>query len=202
MTMVMKRLTREESRQQTRERLLDAGRSAFVRLGFGGASIDVISAEAGYSKGAFYSNFDSKEALFLDLLGRHMATEAVQLQALLDQDDVLVPLGDWLHTLNRDADWALLAMELQLHAHRSPKFAAEYDRLNEEHAGRLGALLSALFARSGKRMPCLPDQLGRALMALAHGMVLQRQPTNGRPDPAGAMIKLVLESLLSASPPS
>jgi AcrR family transcriptional regulator len=65
---VKRRLTRAERQAQTRQELLDAAARVFVKRGFTGSSIEEISAEAGYSRGAFYSNFNSKEELFVELL--------------------------------------------------------------------------------------------------------------------------------------
>jgi AcrR family transcriptional regulator len=62
------RLTRAERQEQTRRELLDAAARVFVRRGFQGSTVEEISAEAGYSRGAFYSNFASKEDLFVELL--------------------------------------------------------------------------------------------------------------------------------------
>ncbi|MGD1058555.1 MAG: helix-turn-helix domain-containing protein, partial [Solirubrobacteraceae bacterium] len=59
------RMTREQTRANTRERLLVAARSVFARSGFHGASVDEIASEAGFSTGALYSNFGGKEDLFL-----------------------------------------------------------------------------------------------------------------------------------------
>src|SRR5437870_1986373 len=94
------RLNREQSQAQTRERLLQAGRKLFVQNGFGGASIREIAEEAGYSQGAFYSNFADKDAILLELLRRHMETEATQLAAVfttaeLSGDEVLAALDAW-----------------------------------------------------------------------------------------------------------
>ena len=95
-----KRLTREESQQQTREQLLETARQLFVAGGYGGTSIRDIASQAGYSQGAFYSNFASKEALLLQLLQRHMEAEATQLTALAQSDidtpeRVLTALEAW-----------------------------------------------------------------------------------------------------------
>jgi AcrR family transcriptional regulator len=65
---VRKRLTRAEKRAQTREALLAAGERVFAREGFQGASVEKITADAGFSRGAFYSNFSSKEELFAEVL--------------------------------------------------------------------------------------------------------------------------------------
>ncbi|MGF6780147.1 TetR family transcriptional regulator [Paraburkholderia sp. GAS334] len=64
----MPRLTREESRALTRQKLFAAAAKVFARDGFGAASIDRIVDEAGFTKGAFYSNFASKEDIFLQLV--------------------------------------------------------------------------------------------------------------------------------------
>ena len=64
----LKRLTRAERQRQTRRALLDAAARVFVRRGFQASSVEEISAEAGYTRGAFYSNFESKEQLFIELL--------------------------------------------------------------------------------------------------------------------------------------
>src|ERR1700728_4807301 len=60
-----KRLTREESRAQTRAKLIAVGRTHFLHYGLGGAVAEKIAEDAGYSRGALYANFDGKEDLFL-----------------------------------------------------------------------------------------------------------------------------------------
>ncbi|RVT40335.1 TetR/AcrR family transcriptional regulator [Sphingobium algorifonticola] len=177
----------------------------FAQDGYGGASVDTIAAAAGYSKGAFYGNFDSKEAIFLEVLERHMAAEAAQLSRLVDAGrtvgDILDSVDAWLDSMNADADWALLAMELQLQARRSPGFAVQHDALYARHRQRLGGLITRLFSMSGKRLPVPAEELAAAMMALAHGLVLQRTQYVDGSDPAGPLIKTVLRSLLAAGSP-
>src|SRR3954466_1955281 len=62
------RITRSERRAQTRAALLDAAARVFVERGFAGTSVEAIAADAGYTRGAFYSNFATKEELFVALL--------------------------------------------------------------------------------------------------------------------------------------
>ena len=66
----MARMSRQESRDLTRLRLREAARAEFSRYGVAGASIDRITEEAGYSRGAFYSNYGSKLDLALELPNR------------------------------------------------------------------------------------------------------------------------------------
>ena len=60
--------TRAQRQQETRAALLEAARAVFARDGFHGASLDTIATEAGFSKGAVYSNFASKGDLFLAVM--------------------------------------------------------------------------------------------------------------------------------------
>lgn len=71
---VNRRLTRAERQEQTRQALLDAAARVFVRRGLQGSSVEEITAEAGYTRGAFYSNFSSKEELFVELLHQRVYT--------------------------------------------------------------------------------------------------------------------------------
>ena len=66
-----KRLTRQESKEATRARLVEAAEQLFIRKGFDDTSVDEISETAGYSRGAFYSNFDDKDQVFLAVINRH-----------------------------------------------------------------------------------------------------------------------------------
>src|SRR5512132_961178 len=63
-----KRLTRKEKQAETRQRLLSAAERVFLRRGLQGSSVEEIAAEAGYTRGAFYSNFKGKDELFVELL--------------------------------------------------------------------------------------------------------------------------------------
>jgi len=64
----MVRLTREASQARTRAKLIDAARTVIAEHGYAGASVETIAEAAGFSKGAVYSNFASKEALVLALV--------------------------------------------------------------------------------------------------------------------------------------
>ncbi|EHP40938.1 TetR family transcriptional regulator [Cupriavidus basilensis OR16] len=197
-----KRLSREQSQAQTRERLLEAARSLFVQRGFGGTSIRDIAEEAGYSQGAFYSNFLDKEALLLDLLRGHMEAEARQLATVFDTAEragaeVLAGLDAWAAALHADADWAMLSIELQMHANRSPTFAGAYRAVWDTHRSELGRLIERLFRHLGRVPPAEPEELAASFMALAHGLALQRGTTSA--DPTGRMLMLFLRGLLASA---
>ncbi|WPG39289.1 TetR/AcrR family transcriptional regulator [Variovorax sp. EBFNA2] len=196
------RLTREESRAQTRERLIETAQQLFVSNGYGGASIRDIADKAGYSQGAFYSNFSSKEDVLLELLRRHMEAEALQLfKAMGDErqapEQMLAELEAWASTLNHDADWCMLSIELQLHANRSQSFAQEYKKVWDRHRSEIGGVIGQLFDKLGRMLPAPPEELAAAFMALSHGLALQRMST--RPDPSGRLIMVFLRGLIASA---
>ena len=93
-----------------------------------------IAREAGYTQGAFYSNFQSKEDLLLDLLRQHKAQEAERITgsvATAGQDfgKAFEALEHWARDFGMDASQALLATELQLLAARNPEFGRAYAAL-------------------------------------------------------------------------
>ncbi|SAK58080.1 TetR/AcrR family transcriptional regulator [Caballeronia ptereochthonis] len=83
--MKQERLTRAQRKKQTRERLLDAAERMFVRKGFAATSVDDISDEAGYTRGAFYFNFDSKAEVLIELLQREGERTYSAIQAILKE---------------------------------------------------------------------------------------------------------------------
>jgi AcrR family transcriptional regulator len=182
----------------TRERLLAAAERVIDRHGFGGASIDLISAEAGYSKGAIYSNFESKEAIFLELLRLYMERDIGELERLvsLDLDQFSGAVTGWLENIHAKSNWPLLATELQLHARRSPAFAERYYVLQDQQIGTLARILECYFAAISMPLPMDARDLARALTALANGVCLQRPPNQpGAPSPAGPVIDSLLKLL-------
>lgn len=196
------RLSRAESQAATRERLLAAARTEVVRQGFAGASVRDIAEAAGFSQGAFYSNFASKEDLLLALLAQHMDEEADRLGAVIDiaegqGQDVMAGLDAWAAELNSDVDWSMLGLELQLHANRSASFAESYRAVRAKHRQRLGDLVGRFFAAMGLEPPAPTHQLASAFMAMAHGLALERD--HDAEAPAGRLILTFLKGLMASA---
>lgn len=193
------RISRAESHAQTREQLLLAARQVFAKHGYGGASIERIAAEAGYSKGAIYSNFDSKEAIMMALLERYADEEIADFRRImkLDAAALKTQLGDRLDSLNTDLDWDVMTMELQLHARRNPAFAQRFfaheARLTEFHAG----ILAERFAQDGKVPPIDPLTMSLALRTLACSLNLKLPPGQTRAtNEAGKIVHQFLNLML------
>jgi AcrR family transcriptional regulator len=108
-SVLKQRLTRAERQAQTRQDLLDAAARVFVKRGFTGSSVEEISAEAGYTRGAFYSNFRSKNELFVELLHDRVYagyTEMTQ-EGLQDHPPTLRETGERLAAMqaNPEGRW-------------------------------------------------------------------------------------------------
>lgn len=194
------RLSRQARQVQTREALLVTARRLFIENGYGGTSIRDIAEQAGYSQGAFYSNFDSKETLLLCLLREHMQAEAKQLDVLLapaqrSLETILDDLQDWAGTLDRDVNWSMLSVELQLHAQRCDTFASAYRAIWQQHSQTLAQLIERMFAQRGIRPPAANEAIASALMALVHGLALQRAATGTAA--TGQMVVVFLRGLLA-----
>ena len=178
--MTRRRLTRAEQQEQTRGALLDAAARVFLERGFAGTSVEAITSEAGYSRGAFYSNFESKEQLFAELLQqrvyeryRAMAKEAGaprgERPSLRDVGQQLAVIqgageGHWLFRL-----W----LELLAHAGRDERFreiAGAFWRANRAASAEA---IAAAFAEQGSSPPVAPDHLASAMIALDIGLAIQ-----------------------------
>jgi AcrR family transcriptional regulator len=173
----MARLTRSESRQKTRERLLDAAKEAFTREGYAGASVDVIAEGAGFSKGAFYSNFESKEAIFLELLEQHMAEEVAISSGFLPEDasaeEAIESIAERYASDPVDLKWCLLSIEFALHATRSPSFAKRRAELFARHYAEIADVIRAVAAKARKEVP-EPEKAAAVFVALRQGVALER----------------------------
>ena len=120
----MIRLTREQRRQQTRARLLDAAGQVFARRGFHAATVDEVADAAGYTKGAVYSNFTSKDELFLALLDQRLAAQLQQVEALYaieSSEELLAAMrGRTEQEFAAARDFGVLMVEFSLYAMRDP----------------------------------------------------------------------------------
>jgi AcrR family transcriptional regulator len=177
--MATTRLTREQSKALTRERLLNAARTVFARRGFHGASVEEIAAEAGYSTGALYSNFDGKEALFLELLDREIDEHAREIEEAVRERTSIAERARggadrWMAMIEREPELQLLFMEFWAYAGRDPKVrrrvAASFARARQ--------VLTRLIADGARDFELeleLPaEQLAIAIDALADGIALQK----------------------------
>ncbi len=197
------RLNRGESRERTRCSLLDAARRLVTRGGFDATSISDIAEAAGFTKGAFFSNFDSKEALLLELLRSHKAEHVEAMRCLLIEAEGRTDdpsSSRYLQRLEDNSHWILLDVELQVQASRSPTFAASYASMNQTARRAIGAVLAEVFACNGRQIQGAPEEVAGLLMALVNGLALASAAAADRP-PFHGQLKTVVDMLLAAAPP-
>jgi AcrR family transcriptional regulator len=192
---VAERLRQREKRTQTRERIVRAAETVFARRGYHGASVDEIAEEAGYSKGALYYNFATKEELFLALLDQHLESRVALIRSVaLTGRDGAEQLAEGarrtLASLSRDRDWSLLFFEFAAHAARDERFRRRFvERLEPARQ----ALVEALEAMTKP----LPDPLAISTAHLALGInaLIDGIAMNRLLDPAGTPAELLAELL-------
>lgn len=173
------RLTREQSKANTRERLLAAARSAFAESGFHGASVEEIATRAGFSTGALYSNFDGKEDLFLVLMEREIEEHAREISAAVAERPSVSERATggarrWMTMIEREPELLLLFMEFWAYGVREPAVRPKV----AERFAQVRRLLTKLIedgAREFELELALPaEQLAIAVDALADGIARQK----------------------------
>ncbi len=165
----MTRLTRTERAALTRRGLLDAAERRFFLDGYHGTSLDDIAEQAGYTKGAVYSAYQSKAGLFLALLDEVIDRRLEDMRRVLERhetgEEKLAALARQPID-ERDASFSLLAIEFLVHAARDPTLLADF----AERYRRLRASLASLGPPGGLG----PERWALVTIALSNGLALER----------------------------
>lgn len=171
-----RRLTREERRARTREDLLQAAAEVFGKRGYHGASLDEVAEAAGYTKGAVYSNFGSKEELFLEVADRRVASLVNMLLEVFREakpNEILLNLFETAHNFANADNFILLDMEFRLYARRHPEAREKLATRDSAMLQGLGDLLDQHFKSTGVKPALPPLDIARAVWGLADGLSLQ-----------------------------
>ncbi|HKS43554.1 MAG TPA: TetR/AcrR family transcriptional regulator [Amycolatopsis sp.] len=198
----MPRLTRAESQAHTRDRLIATATELFLRDGYSGTSLGKVAQAAGYSKGAVYSNFRSKDELCLAVLDRiraeRDATMAESLSTAEGPEDLLRAFSAWWERVTSDETWMMLEIEYLTHARRDPKLRHQMAVRNAEVRRSITQLLTSCLDRCGLGLPVPPEVVGIALYGMSIGLGLLRS-VDGDLD-LGAL-PAVLQTLVTAGGP-
>lgn len=164
-----KRLTRDQAREQTRVRLLDAATLSIARKGLAATSVEDIAAQAGYTRGAFYSNFSNKSDLFFELL-RHDHQDTMKswrklLNSASFSEDPRKQLASLFAQCYRDENHYLIWTEARLHAIRDAKFRQRVNVLYLEKHDVIVQVVERLCQNANVKRPSAPA--GYALSATA-----------------------------------
>ncbi|MFJ9846155.1 TetR/AcrR family transcriptional regulator [Kitasatospora sp. NPDC101155] len=189
-------------RPRTRAALLQAALETFAEYGFRAAAIEQICERAGYTRGAFYSNFSSKEELFLALFDAHserVVRRMTELVDSIDTEDLTVQaLVDVLCEIEpAERDWYLVTTEFTLHAIRDRQAAWVLAQHDARLRAQLARALTDHLARAGRTLTVDADELARLLIAIREGGLAQSYV---EPDqlPPGRLERRFLEPLLTA----
>jgi AcrR family transcriptional regulator len=174
----MSRLTRAETQAQTRDHLIAAARPLFLREGYFATSLEKVADEAGYSKGAVYSNFASKDELCLIVLDQIRVERALEIAtaaaAGTTLDERLDALQSWADRVLGDEGWSILEIEFATQVRRNPALREQVSQSAAAIRLQLAAVLRAFAAELDHPLPLAADELATALLSLGIGLGLQR----------------------------
>ena len=201
------RPTRMQRSEQTRAALLRSASRLICELGMHGASIDRIADDAGYTKGAFYAHFASKEDLFLTMLDEHFATELVRLDAVLSgtgdpAEEARSAAEDFLEHIDADPEWRRLYQEFATHAARNEAFRIEFAARQRSLRERMAAVFTRWASDLGVTPPVPPQDVAAMTFFMADGFLLD-QLIDPELDPAlyGKMFEVFMHGLMSMTDP-
>jgi AcrR family transcriptional regulator len=167
----------QEKTDITRSRFLQAAEKIFARDGFEAAKLEEIAAEAGYTRGAFYANFDTKEDLFLALLEREISTRIANLRkhvsSYASRSAQLNALRNFWLDMCLDRRWSLLALEFKLFAVRHPEVKARLIAMHRRLVSSGVELLQQIMDGLGRKLPVSAHAVGIAFFVLSSGLTME-----------------------------
>ena len=175
--MPVERLTPERRRQLTREALVAAAAEVFTAKGFHAASLDEIADAAGFTRGAIYSNFGSKEELLFAVYDRLDDLTLAGMADAMDERGGGDPVGDataaaqvWSRLLGRSQDVIALSLELRLYALRNPEARERLVKLEQQATDKLASFIEDTFARQGMQLRTPAKELAELGRAGVNGL--------------------------------
>jgi AcrR family transcriptional regulator len=200
---------RSPRREATRQRILDAAREEFAERGVIGGSVEDICERAGFTRGAFYSNFTDKDDVLDALVERehtrlleHLDATFVEVDREMEEADsleaVLAGMVDRiLRSIPVDRQLSLIQTELEIFAIRRPDHARRFLETNNRFRERIGSLIDEAMRRYGRELLVDPSVITDAIVAIADRSVRRALLAGGDADP-DAMASEVLPGLLLA----
>jgi AcrR family transcriptional regulator len=168
--------TQAERAAESRARLIEAAEKIFARDGFQAAKLEEIASEAGYTRGAFYANFESKEELFIALIGheterrmaiaRHFASNLTSVPSSRTARYQALRAGYLRSMIHRT--WNVLFIEFKLFVLRHPELKSKVTEMQTKAFATMAETLEQVFASSNSKPPVSPLAAGMALGALAN----------------------------------
>ena len=174
----MGRITRKESHAQTRERLVETAHRLFLADGYNATSLDKVAAEAGFSKGAVYSNFATKHELGLAVLDVLHLERAMSLAGAVmgaeSVDDRLAAFATWADENIGDVGWTALEVEFATSNRHVAGVNAALAARRRELTAAIADLIDQQAADLGIVLPIAADEAAVQLLSLGIGLGVQR----------------------------
>ena len=175
----MSRVRTRPTRDDTRDKLFEAAARVFEQDGIGGASIEAIAAEAGFTRGAFYSNFRSKDELIIAMLEDHVEQSIRRLRDLLERHKSLADFIDALKTMDRSQQdplgrSPLLHMEMILFVARAEKRRPELAKRLRARRKLVTDIIEATLKNNARGDTLNPPWMASVVLALEDGFRLHR----------------------------
>ncbi|MCP3705661.1 TetR/AcrR family transcriptional regulator [Paraburkholderia sp. CNPSo 3274] len=168
------RLTHAQRKQQTQERLFDSARTVFLEKGVSATSVEDIAEAAGYTRGAFYSNFCNKQEVLAELLRRDAVLAHENLQTIIEKGgtpkEMLARAIAACHKGELDSDCFPLWVEAQLLARGDGAFGERLDALRREKLVEVSACIRTLPVDADSTSQVDADALAIALVSLCDGI--------------------------------
>jgi AcrR family transcriptional regulator len=168
-------MTRAESKQHTREAVLAAAREVFARDGFHGATLDRVAEQAGFTKGAVYSAFDSKADLFLAVYEARVAERSVRARERHESLEASVRAGaeEWREILRDQRDWSAALTEFWVHASRDPQLRERFGAAHRAWRTTIAAAIEDGAAAEGRDLPATGERIATMILAFGNGLALE-----------------------------
>ena len=191
----MSRVRTRPTRDDTRDRLFEAAARVFEEDGIGGASIEAIAAAAGFSRGAFYSNFKSKDELIIAMLEDHVAQSIRRNMDILAQHDNLDDFIAALKAMDRTRQdplgrSPLLHMEMILFVARAEKRRPELAKRLRARRKLVADIIEATLKSNAKGDTLNPPWMASVVLALEDGFRLHRL-IDPETTPAGSFLRAI-----------
>jgi len=175
----MSRVRTRPTRDETRDKLFEAAARVFEEHGIGGASIEAIAAAAGFTRGAFYSNFVSKDELIIAMLEDHVAQSIRRSLDLLAKHQNLDDFLDAFKRMDRSQQdplgrSPLLHMEMILFVARAEKRRPELAKRLRARRKLIADIVETTLNGSGRPASVNPAWTAAVVLALEDGFRLHR----------------------------
>jgi len=159
--------------------ILSAATEVFAERGFHGASVEDICERAGFTRGAFYSNFGALDDLVTEPYEQHARRLSARVETLSSRSDlapeqILAAVLDvWSESPTAEAQWYLLQIEFTLHAIRDKAAGRAWARQQSKVRADLVTLVERVVARHGMTLSVTPEEFVRLAQAIYQGGMSQ-----------------------------